>query len=324
MEKRPVGSTWGDWGEEDQLGRLNLVGPEQVKNAISQVEHGITFTLSLPLNLPGGTILNPARKPPEIRPAKRHGAPYFNFELSSVDNRLDDVACDDYFTLYSQYSTQWDSLAHRGSKFDTKGDGTREIVFYNGYRADYDVVINKDGTTSANRLGIDNLAKHGVQGQGVIVDLHSKCGVFPQVKVGYEKLMAIFEEQNIQIETGDILCLWTGLDHEIIQSQGKPDTSIRKACAVLDGKDERLLRWIRKTNISAIVSDNLAIEAMGESIESCRSNLPLHELCLFKLGLPLGELWHLAELAKWMRSNKRSKPLLTAPLYSFLEQLVRQ
>jgi hypothetical protein len=39
----------------------------------------------------------------------------------------------------------------------------------------------------------------------------------------------------------------------------------------------------------------------------------LHNHCLFKLGLNLGELWYFAELAQWLRANKRSTFLLTAP-----------
>ena len=29
-KQRPPGSTWGDWGEDDELGRINLVTPEEV------------------------------------------------------------------------------------------------------------------------------------------------------------------------------------------------------------------------------------------------------------------------------------------------------
>ena len=44
------------------------------------------------------------------------------------------MICDDQVLLTLQYSTQWDSLAHVGQLFDADGDGTPEIVFYNGYR----------------------------------------------------------------------------------------------------------------------------------------------------------------------------------------------
>lgn len=29
-KQRPPGSTWGDWGKDDELGRINLVTPEKV------------------------------------------------------------------------------------------------------------------------------------------------------------------------------------------------------------------------------------------------------------------------------------------------------
>ncbi|MGE8635620.1 MAG: cyclase family protein, partial [Achromobacter piechaudii] len=37
---------------------------------------------------------------------------------------------------------------------------------------------------------------------------------------------------------------------------------------------------------------------------------------LFKLGLPLGELWHLTPLAQWLRQHGRHAFFLTAaPMY---------
>ena len=39
----------------------------------------------------------------------------------------------------------------------------------------------------------------------------------------------------------------------------------------------------------------------------------LHAQCLFKLGLNLGEIWHLTPLATWLRQKKRNRFLLTAP-----------
>jgi hypothetical protein len=46
---------------------------------------------------------------------------------------------------------------------------------------------------------------------------------------------------------------------------------------------------------------------------SRHSFLPIHHLCLFRLGVPLGELWYLHELATWLREHDRSRFLLTAP-----------
>jgi hypothetical protein len=41
--------------------------------------------------------------------------------------------------------------------------------------------------------------------------------------------------------------------------------------------------------------------------------MPIHEHCLFKLGVHLGELWYLTELAAFLRQRTRSRFLLTAP-----------
>ena len=41
--------------------------------------------------------------------------------------------------------------------------------------------------------------------------------------------------------------------------------------------------------------------------------LPLHELCLFKLGIHLAELWYFGELAPWLAAHQRNRFLLTAP-----------
>jgi len=49
-KRRPSGSTWGDWGPDDQLGRLNLLTPDKVLKGIAEVKEGRTFCLSLPLD----------------------------------------------------------------------------------------------------------------------------------------------------------------------------------------------------------------------------------------------------------------------------------
>ena len=80
-------------------------------------------------------------------------------------------------------------------------------------------------------------------------------------------------------------------------------------------RDESLLEWIADSQISALVADNYAVEGMvgKDRDESRHSFLPIHNLCLFKLGVPLGEMWYLHELAAWLRAHNRSRFLLTAP-----------
>ena len=314
-KQRPHGSTWGDWGEDDQLGRLNLIGAQQVLKGVSEVEDGKTFCLSLPLDYPGGRVLNTVRHPPVLRPVIRNGEPYYNYAWKDFDERITDIGSDDCVLLYTQYSTQWDSLAHRGSLFDIDGSGELHPVYYNGYRANEHITKDTNQNVSAHSLGIENMAKHGVQGRGVMVDLHSSYGDFPRKVVGYDDLMYLMQQQRAEIEEGDILCLWTGLDEIIIRMGGQPDEEIKTACAVLNGWDQKLLNWITDSGVSAIVSDNLAIEAVGTPLPEgyVGTSLPLHEHCLFILGVHLGELWHLGHLARWLKAKGRTKFMLTAP-----------
>jgi kynurenine formamidase len=313
--KRPESSNWGDWGEDDQLGRLNLINEEKVLQGIAEVKIGKTFCLSLPLDYPGGQVINKVRLPPILKPVIRNNEPYFNYLWNKLNHSHTDIGSDDLVLLHTQYSTQWDSLAHRGAMFDVLGDGVEQPVYYNGFKAGEDVVINKELETSAKALGIENMAFHGVQGRAVLVDLFSEYGEFPRKEVGYDDLMRIMDKKNIVVEKGDILCLWTGLDQMILRMKGNPDDSINKACAVLDGFDIKLRNWIIDSEVSAIVSDNLAVEAVGKKVPEGKrgSNLPIHELCLFRLGVHLGELWQLCDLAKWLNKNNRSRFLLTAP-----------
>jgi hypothetical protein len=74
-KQRPDNSTWGDYGANDQLGRMNELTPAKVKQGIAEVKEGKTFCLSMPLDYPGGNALNPRRHPPQIRPTVRVDRP---------------------------------------------------------------------------------------------------------------------------------------------------------------------------------------------------------------------------------------------------------
>jgi kynurenine formamidase len=325
-KRRPPGSTWGDWGPDDQLGRLNLLTSEKVLKGIAEVKEGRTFCLSLPLDYPGGTVVNPRRHPPRLIANKRNGIPYMAYPLAREDPRLVDVICDDVVMMTLQYSTQWDSLAHVGQLFDADGDGKPEIVFYNGYRAGEHIIgpadyrdgqaIQAGEHVGAKALSIDHMAAHGMQGRGVMIDLEQHFGRGGKF-VSYDELMRVMDEDKIEVEEGDLVCFRTGYDRVILGMNKSPDAAVLAANpgAGLDGRDDGLLNWITRSGAVALISDNRAVEQMPSrpSTDDLCASLPLHAHCLFKLGVYLGEIWYLSELADWLRAHGRSRFLLTAP-----------
>ena len=328
-KQRPPGSNWGDFGPDDQRGRMNLVTREKVLQGIAEVKEGISFTLSLPLDYPGGSVLNPRRKPPRlaatIRDGKSAGLQNFCFALEADQPGLTDVVCDDVALLTLQYSTQWDSFAHVGSRFDADGDGKREVVFYNGFRAGEHLLPSTENNsgeswaryegTEAKALGIQNLAEHGAQGRGVLIDLHAHFGRESKA-IGYEALMRVLDRDKVQVEEGDMLCLYTGFADVILEMNKHPEAKLLHAtCTGLDGHDERLLQWISECGLAALIADNYAVEIIAASLTKPKPHalMPLHEHCLFKNGIHLGEMWYLTELARWLRMHARNRFLLTAP-----------
>ncbi len=313
--RRPPGANWGDFGPDDQLGTLNLIGPEQRRAAMQEVEHGITFSLSLPLDVPRQAALNPRRRPPQLQPVLHHGEPYFSYELGRNVPGATDVVSDDSVTLFPQYSTQWDALAHVCQLFDANGDGVAEAVGYNGFSVKDARISSGAAYQGAQALSVANAARHGVQGRGVLIDLHRHYGSGRHA-VDHDDLMRIIEADKVEVRSGDILCLHTGLAAIALNLQPTDDHQLlRNCCAVLDGTDDALLRWISASGIAAIAADNYAVEERRQTLPANTQGalLPLHEHCLFKLGLPLGEMWSLSELATWLHQHRRHAFLLTAP-----------
>jgi kynurenine formamidase len=324
--RRPVGSTWGDFGPDDQVGRLNLLTAEKVLQGVAEVRDGLSFCLSLPLDYPRGNVLSSKRFAPVVRPTVRQGKPNFNYVVAQDDPESSDVSNDDFAVLYTHFSTQWDSLAHIGQLFDADGDGVPEPVYYNGYRAGEDVVGPADGACAGgpdtgssealgavSALGIETMAETCVQGRGVLIDLLAHYGE-RGVAIGFGELSDVLANDRVSVEPGDIVCLHTGFARYILDAENQVDRERLMTFPALNGRDPDLLKWITESGVAAIAADNFAVEVIpAHPASGIRSNAPLHEHCLFKLGVPLGELWYLTELATWLRERDRSRFLLTAP-----------
>jgi kynurenine formamidase len=322
-DRRPDDSNWGEFGVDDEVGRLHLITPERRLAAAREIREGLSFALSLPLDVPGGDGLFDGRPEP-----RRFAGVIYDRPLSEAFGGLGgplgehapgcvDVGCDDGITMLLQYSTQWDALCHVGALFDADADGVAERLYYNGWRGDDHMRRPEAGGPYAGVLGIDKMATTGVQGRGVLVDLEREYGLERRI-LGYDSLMRACERQRVEIEPGDILCLRTGFSEVLLGMNKKVDRpTMERTAAVIDGADGALQRFIIESGIAAIAADNVAIEAdLGHAqfaLADGYTLMPLHHLCIFKLGMHLGELWYFGELAQWLREHGRNRFFLTAP-----------
>lgn len=92
-ERRPHGSTRGDFGADGQLGRLNLLTPEKIKQGVAEVREGIAFCLSRLLDEPGAKAFNPRRVLPVPGPALRNSKPNMSHVVERDDVHATDSGC---------------------------------------------------------------------------------------------------------------------------------------------------------------------------------------------------------------------------------------
>ena len=286
----PAGSSWGVFGDDDEHGTLNFIGPEQVVAAAGLIRAGKVFPLNWDVALPSPALFH------------RHNFRHELFNLQTGPG----VTVDDYVDgFYLQGSSQWDALRHFG-------DG--EHGFYNGARLE-------DITGTDGRLGIQRMARRGIAGRGVLLDVARFLeaggeGYDPLefVPIGVDVLRRTAEAQEVELRAGDVLLLRTGW----VEAYGRLDEAARTALvapgapgsAGLHGAEIPGFLWDQR--IAAVAADNPALEA---SRPGPGPDLELHVALIARLGMPVGELWDLAALAEDCAADRRYEMFLTsAPL----------
>jgi DNA-binding IclR family transcriptional regulator len=261
-----------------------------------------------------------------LRPTLRNGKPNLNYRLVGDNPRHSDVISDDLVLMHLQYSARsgtasrtWASCSTPTatacpSRATTTATGRRWTSSVRWTAADAGVPPaggTWKSTSRAKALGIERMAERCVQGRGVMIDLHAHCrrcgaGGGPRPADGHPG-----RRRRDGGKTGDMVCLHTGFAQALVEMKGQPDAHrLEHTGAVLDGRDPKLLQWITDSGLSVLIADNYAVEAHPASSQpddACCATLPLHEHCLFKLGIHLGEIWHLTPLAQWLRANGRHR-----------------
>ena len=261
-------SNWGRWGGDDQRGTLNFITPERIVEAARLVRTGKTFELSIPVGADG----------PQTGLGGRVNPLHFMTVMPTDDLHLSGGIniSDDFISMPLQGATQWDSLAHVGY----------DDLFYNNVPVGSVMALG-----GASRNAIDN-ALPGIVGRGVLVDIARFRGVeWLQAGDAIEpdELDAVLAAQGVSVGSGDVLALRTGWRRKAIVDgwenwmAGNPGLGLASAT------------WLHDKEIGAVVSDNWCIEvqpsAEGTGI------LPLHCVLIRDLGMMLGEILDLEDLA---------------------------
>ena len=291
---KPARSSWGIFGEDDQVGTINLLTPERVAHAASLVRKGGVFSLNWEMEKPYPPILG--RKP------MRH-------TIIDLTPGTDDSqwGTDDYYDEYwTQSSTQWDALSHMPHP---------EFGYYNGVQRPQ--ITGREGS----RNGIENWGRRGIAGRFVVADvarLREKQGRFIDASQRFEipigDVQAALDDQGARLLGGDILLVRMGW----INWYDNADMETRVAISKLSGPelqapglsaDESTLEWLWNNQVAAVACDVPALEAMPyvPTVEGF-----LHFRIIPLLGMAVGEMFALDALAADCAADGVYEGLFTA------------
>ncbi|KAF5348359.1 hypothetical protein D9758_010908 [Tetrapyrgos nigripes] len=283
------GCAWEVWGQDDELGTVNMLTDEVVKRAaVEEFVTGKCVSLNWPLNFPSSPLFG--RKAPEV----------------NMMNKYDRAAVrDDEIHINTQSGSQWDGLRHFGIQ--------EHSVFYNNVHKDtlaVGVVPMSDPSNIdplITKIGIQNWASHGICGRGVLLDLvkfftegsnDKKLPYNPWTTHGFTvaDLEACAQKQGVKFRQGDILLVRAGFIqkyHTTSQEErdeliGKPETF----AGIEQSEDMKRFLW--NNHFAAIASDQPALERWPPP----EGVLHMHQTILGLWGMPIGEMFDLEKLSE--------------------------
>jgi len=286
----PKGAAWGVFGDDDEVGTINLMTPERVVAAVSSIRSGKVFALNLPINIPDPPIFS--------RGKHTHTVKLFPGVEFVLDDYLDN--------FYPQASSQWDALAH--VKHPVHGA-------YNG------IPDNQITGRGGMRLGIDNLARRGIAGRGVLADvaryydrIGKEINFTKPESIPLEDVQETLIQDGVTLRTGDVLLIRIGWTRFYMSASAEIKADLARETVVpgIEGS-ERTARWLWDNHLAAVASDSPALEALPKAAGNEMEFLHFHMLAFF--GMPIGEMWNLEGLAEDCAADGRYDFFLTsAPL----------
>ncbi len=268
-------SNWGKWGDDDEVGSLNYLGPEQVLAAVRLVKSGKLFTLQRLIGDPKGDPVWPGRTPAERTQI---------FDESSWDG--DDAPqfpgglhyADDKINAFLQGSTQYDGLGHvwYGGKI------------WNGYDA-------RTTVGGLDKASVEAIAQRGVVGRGVLLDMarfRGKDNLEAAETFTHQDLLECAKAQGTTIDKRDILVIRTNFLKLFFELGDKFYEGFCEPGLVYSPE---LVQWFQDMEIPNLVTDTIANEITVDPNNGAA--LVLHNALMRNLGVTLTEIADLEKLA---------------------------
>jgi len=268
-------SNWERWGNEDQLGAMNLVTPAKRKAAAALVREGVSVSLA-----------RNTEKEKAIDNANPFGHT-MNWTGASSPGQF---SLDTYSVLYHGYAhTHMDALCHmfyQGKMFN--GFSQREVT-----------------DKGADKLAIVNL-KAGIFTRGVLMDIPRLKGMpylEPGAAIYPEDLDAWERKSGAKVGSGDVIFVRTG---RWARRAAKGPWDVSKSAA---GLHASCARWLRERDVAMIGSD-AASDVAPSGVAGVEQ--PIHQLALVALGVAIFDNCDLEAIGDAAAARKRWEFLLTA------------
>jgi len=285
---------WGKWGPDDEIGTLNYTNPADIIAAAQLVKKGKVISLALNFDQfgPQGAKTSypvPGRINP-VHVMLRTGCDAYSGVLDKRGIR----AADDMVTMALQCGTQWDGLGH---------------VFYeNSMWNGYD--CREVTSFGAQKCGIEK-TKHKMVGRGVFLDMARVLG-HEELEDGYAITNADLDKaakaHGVTIKRGDYVILRTGQMERCLRNKSWDGYAGGDA----PGLAFETLEWIRRTEIAAVATDTWGNEVRPNETEP-GINQPWHWITIPMMGLTMGEIFYLKELAEDCAADKVYEFMFVGP-----------
>jgi kynurenine formamidase len=262
-------SNWGRWGDDDELGTLNLVDSALVRRAAGLVRTGQRVPLAVRLDANGPQVGSiPGRINP-LHTMVAINAPY-------LGDPADFCASDDVVTMGLHACTHWDALSHV----------SYEGLLYNGFPAS--TVTAERGAT---RCGIHRVTS--LVSRGVLLDVARAAGVDrlePGHPIAETDLEAAVELARVRPEPGDVVLVRTG-QMQLFRARDR----VTYTTGPQPGLTVATVRWMRRHDVAAVATDTVALEVYP--CEDPAVLFPVHLLQLRDMGLTQGQNFDLEALS---------------------------